>query len=76
MNLKKLRKLAEAAHPGPWQVLPYGAGNDIIRFSIKDENRLKICSGIGKPTAEYIAEVNPVNIIYLLDRIDELERLK
>jgi len=77
-RLEGLRRIAEAATPGPWAVNPFKATVDEM------PSMLPIC-GLLWPTeerteeqtfanAKYIAEFNPTTALALLDEIERLRR--
>lgn len=71
MNTDELRKLAEAATPGPWMVdyqSSYPTGEMVVT-----ENSGEIAFA-QKRTAAYIAAVSPEVVLALLDRIEKLEK--
>ena len=81
MTNEELRKLAEAATPGPW--IPAGPSfgaklpqyyNCVCRdYEVEDGNEDDICGDMEHVDAEYIAAVSPDVVLSLLDRIKEYE---
>jgi Ead/Ea22-like protein len=77
----ELRKLAEAATPGPWQVINghYPGFREIegpsFRVSIvMSATNLTFSDGTQRETdAAFIAAANPQTILELLDKIDQLQ---
>ena len=82
VNLVKLRKLAEAATEGPWKAFdghkpPSDASYtriesdlSVIAFGLCSED----CSG--DCDSNYIAELSPDKILWMINRIEELESSK
>lgn len=77
MTHEELRKLAEAATPGPWEWLSFTSRNSY--FPIMAENqKIMVCdAGFGKAekatnNSAYIAAANPQQVIALLDEIAQL----
>lgn len=77
-RLRELRRIAEAATPGPWAVNPFRATVDEM------PSMLPIC-GLLWPTeerteeqtfanAKYIAEFNPTTALAILDEIERLQK--
>jgi len=79
-NLDELKKLAEAATPGPWH---YDCGNWEVESQNKDTFRYSICNLIegmeetepvdALPNGEYIAAANPQTVLALIERIRTYE---
>jgi hypothetical protein len=68
VDLAALRRLAEAATPGPWRSFDdYGYTSPVNGL------RTNIVPSIKKTNAAYIAAANPATLLTLLDRITELE---
>ncbi len=57
---EKLRKLAQAATPGPWEYdpEPYGYGDDIY-YDVDGDNGGWAAHAESQPTAAYIAAMHP-----------------
>lgn len=83
-DLKKLRELAEAATPGPWEVS--GTGQQVLKEADVPYGNQRICETNsmashypGKTSCwkniAFIAAANPETVIALLDRIEKLERI-
>lgn len=74
MTHDELRKLAEAATPGPWTI-HFGLEGDVLvkRHGIY----VNVAAAHDKPKANaaYIAAANPQTVLGLLDRIAALEEL-
>jgi len=70
INTQELRKLAEAATPGPWIA---GNGNVLSDTTGMSHFRPALRCGFGRPDdAEYIAAANPATVLALLDELDRL----
>lgn len=70
-ELNKLRKLAEAAIPGPWFVSKYTNSDGTIDIEVDSALGVRVAS-CDKNEAEFIAAADPRTIIQLLDQIDAL----
>lgn len=77
MTHEELRKLAEAATPGPWEWLSFTSRNSY--FPIMAENqKIMVCDvGFGKAekaaaNSAYIAATDPKQVIALLDEIVQI----
>lgn len=75
MTHDELRKLAEAATPGPWEI---AERNRSKCFSVEASPSMKIVCTYGDSLAAqqdsaYIAAANPKTVLELLDEIAELE---
>lgn len=71
-DLKKLRKLAEKANPGPW--IEKRDPFDVERIHVVDPDDEIICSVRGTTRNSYfIATAHPQAIIEILDRLERLE---
>lgn len=81
-DLKKLRELAEAATPGPWEVS--GTGQQVLKEADVTYGNQRICETNsmashypGKTSCwkniAFIAAANPETVIALIDRIEKLE---
>lgn len=78
INTKRLRALAEAATPGPWEAVTTGVrGGDHWYVTAEDEAILHVSSQDGdnegqrEPLATYIAEIDPPTLIALLDELEK-----
>lgn len=82
IDTKELRRLAQAATPGPWKLLP--VGNRAKRFAVADINSLPVLTVVYEcganfgavyldGDAKFIAAANPATISELLDRLEEAE---
>lgn len=77
MNIEELKRLAEAATPGPWKVDKWlGARSDdwVVAYDAGDKGRgLAIVNSIyGLSDAKYIAATSPSTILELIRQRDEL----
>lgn len=68
MNIKELRKIAEAATPGPWQ-----AGNKY--FGTDKGSQSEMLGEACQNNAAYIATFNPAFVSKLLDVVEAADRL-
>lgn len=88
IDTKELRRLAEAATPGPWRMVPdertyrdlngHPTGNEYIAgYDVHSDAREIIgCEGINpaqEADAEFIATINPATVLALLDRVERLD---
>ena len=82
MDTKDLRRLAQAATPGPWKMLPVGDGRQ--KFAVADSEFLSILTVTDEggatfgtvrddADAKFIAAANPAAISELLDRLEAAE---
>ena len=82
-NINELRRLAQAATPGPWKLLP--VGDRAKRFAVADINFLSVLTVVYEcgtnfgavyldGDAKFIAAANPAAISELLDRLEAAER--
>ena len=82
IDINELRRLAQAATPGPWKMLPVGDGRQ--KFAVADSEFLSIptVTDEGGATfgtvyddadAKFIAAANPAVINELLDRLEDAE---
>ena len=80
IDTKELRRLAQAATPGPWILLPVGDKSKC--FAVADINLLSVLTVVDEcgtsfgavyldGDAKFIAAANPAAISELLDRIEE-----
>ncbi len=82
MTTDTLRKLAEAATPGPWRK-DLGDGNEMRFVSVDDANGVPIVMmddfleengwTLDQSSIDFIAAANPTAVIALLDEIDALQ---
>lgn len=84
LNLVELRRIAEAATPGPWEAGdvwvytdPIYADDrrlsDVLGMTFADEDRAEAEHARGLRNADHIAASNPTIVLALLDRIEALE---
>lgn len=82
IEINELRRLAQAATPGPWKMLPVGDGRQ--KFAVADSEFLSILTVTDEggatfgtvyddADAKFIAAANPAAINELLDRLEEAE---
>lgn len=82
IDIEELKRLAEAATPGPWNKHYEGGGDHVV---MRGECEVAVCSGPSpfsdtddyENTAEnaaYIAAVNPQAILALIEEIEDLRR--
>lgn len=82
-DIKELRRLTQAATPGPWKMLPVGDGRQ--KFAVADSEFLSILTVTDEggatfgtvyddADAKFIAAVNPAAITELLDRLEATEK--
>ena len=89
LNKQELRRLAEAATPGPWTATDYGsdcdkgpwwfidtpaAQADIFDDGCPSQNHSE--ASRGERDMKFIAAANPATILALLDELERLERFK
>ena len=83
IDTDKLRRLAQAATPGPWKMLPVGDGRQ--KFAVADSEFLSILTVTDEggatfgtvyddDDARFIAAANPAAINELLDRLEAAEK--
>ena len=83
IDTKELRRLAQAATPGPWKLLP--VGDRAKRFAVADINFLSVLTVVYEcgtnfgavyldGDAKFIAAANPAAISELLDRLEAAEK--
>ena len=83
ININELRRLAQAATPGPWKMLPVGDGRQ--KFAVADSEFLSILTVTDEggatfgtvyddADAKFIAAANPAAISELIDRIETAEK--
>lgn len=68
-NLEELKRLAEAATPGPWDVAVWTCG---VRGCEVKRGIDRIGCDLHFPNAEFIAAANPAAILELIRQRDEL----
>ena len=73
LNLTKLRKIAEAATPGPWNLhtLRTDETHD-IRGSIDDEANIVIYAECEDADAAHVATFDPPTVLALIDEVEQL----
>ena len=82
IDTNELRRLAQAATPGPWKMLPVGDGRQ--KFAVADSEFLSILTVTDEggatfgtvyddADAKFIAAANPAAISELLDRLEAAE---
>ena len=83
IDINELRRLAQAATPGPWKMLPVGDGRQ--KFAVADSEFLSILTVTDEggatfgtvyddDDARFIAAANPATISELLDRLEAAEK--
>ena len=83
IDINELRRLAQAATPGPWKMLPVGDGRQ--KFAVADSEFLSILTVTDEggatfgtvyddDDARFIAAANPAAISELLDRLEAAEK--
>ena len=83
IDTKELRRLAQAATPGPWKLLPVGDKSKC--FAVADINFLSVLTVVDEcgtsfgavyldGDAKFIAAANPTAINELLDRLEAAEK--
>ena len=83
INIEELRRLAQAATPGPWKMVPVGDGRQ--KFAVADSEFLSILTVMDEggatfgtvyddDDARFIAAANPAAIFELLDRLEAAEK--
>lgn len=83
IDINELRRLLQAATPGPWKMLPVGDG--MPRFAIADGDYLSILTIVEEggctfgvvyadSDARYISAANPAAISEILDRLEAAEK--
>ena len=79
----ELRRLAQAASPGPWKMLPVGDGRQkfavansefLSILTVTDEGGATFGTVYDDDDARFIAAANPAVINELLDRLEEVEK--
>ena len=64
MNIEELKRLAEAATPGPWEIDDMLA--DITGIEVWSTDGM-LCESISEENARYIAAANPAAVLELID---------
>lgn len=67
MNTEELKRLAEDATPGPWNIRPYVPGIDC-----GVDGMFQVCHHASARDAAYIAAANPAAVLELIRQRDEL----
>lgn len=67
MNIEELKRLAEAATPGPWVKRPYIGG-----IGCGVEGVFQICHHASESDSAYITAANPAAVLELIRQRDEL----
>lgn len=70
MNIEELKRLAEAATPGPWVLDELLA--DFYGFEVRTSTDEKVCADASEQDAAYIAAANPAAVLELIRQRDEL----
>ena len=82
IDINELRRLAQAATPGPWKMLPVGDGRQkfavansefLSILTVTDEGGATFGTVYDDADARFIAAANPATVIELLDRIEAAE---
>ena len=82
IDINKMRRLAQAATPGPWKLLPVGDKSKC--FAVADINFLSVLTVVDEcgtsfgavyldGDAKFIAAANPATVSELLDRLEAAE---
>ena len=83
IDIKELRRLAQAATPGPWKMLPVGDGRQkfavansefLSILTVTDEGGATFGTVYDDADARFIAAANPATVIELLDRLEAAEK--
>jgi len=73
LNLDTLRKIAEAATPGPWEASDRGIG-----YEVHDASAYELNSGMRETFTEsdatHIATFDPPTVLALLSRLEQAEQ--
>ena len=83
MNIEELKRLAEAATPGPWEAWQVGDYPPLFTVSTEDrlglftttteaENETEFAAVFQDEDAAYIAAANPAAVLELIQQRDEL----
>ena len=67
MNIEELKRLADAATPGPWNIRPYVHG-----IGCGVDGMFQVCHHASARDAAYIAAANPAAMLELIRQRDEL----
>lgn len=70
MNIEELKRLAEAATPGPWYAEGGTINKDVI-YVYSERSDFEVCHGDASDS-DYIAAANPAAILELIRQWDEL----
>lgn len=70
MNIEELKRLAEAATPGPWVLDELLA--DFYGFEVRTSTDGKVCADASEQDAAHIAAANPVVVLELIRQREEL----
>ena len=82
IDIKELRRLAQAATPGPWKMLPVGDGRQkfavansefLSILTVTDEGGATFGTVYDDADARLIAAANPATVIELLGRLEAAE---
>ena len=83
IDINELRRLAQAATPGPWKMLPVGDGRQkfavansefLSILTVTDEGGATFGTVYDDADARFIAAANPAAINELLDRLEAAEK--
>ena len=74
MDIPEMRRIAEAATPGPW--MRYDVSGD--HYGVRRKPELAVCRSYGESIAanadmEYIATFNPAAVLQLIERVERYE---
>ena len=82
IDINELRRLAQAATPGPWKMLPVGDGRQkfavansefLSILTVTDEGGATFGTVYDDADARFIAAANPTTVSELLDRLEAAE---
>ena len=82
IDFNELRRLAQAATPGPWKMLPVGDGRQkftvansefLSILTVTDEGGATFGTVYDDADARFIAAANPATITEILDRLEDAE---
>ena len=82
IDFNELRRLAQAATPGPWKMLPVGDGRQkftvansefLLILTVTDEGGATFGTVYDDADARFIAAANPATITEILDRLEDAE---
>lgn len=68
MNIEELKRLAEAATPGPWVLDELLA--DFYGFEVRTSTDEKVCADASEQDAAYIAAANPAAMLELIRQLE------